>query len=107
MRVTAAHHSLKEMEMWLAYQDPREKGENQVCQDRLKMENRVNLDHQVSRDHRDSKEVRVKPDLQVLAFQDRRVSRDLEVFLELLVLKDNKDRRGQWDPEVRGVQREK
>lgn len=46
------------------------------------------------------------PGLQVLAFQDRRVSRDLEAFLELLVLKDNRDQQGRWDLKGRGVQGE-
>lgn len=51
--MTAVHHSLKDTAMWLAYQDPREREENQVCQDRVEMGDRVNLVRQVSRDLRD------------------------------------------------------
>lgn len=38
--MTAAHHSLKEMAMLLAYQDPREREESQVCQARDEKANR-------------------------------------------------------------------
>ncbi len=38
--MTAVHHSLKEMAMLLAYQDPREREESQVCQARAEEANR-------------------------------------------------------------------
>lgn len=107
MRVTAVHHSLKEMTMLVAYQDPREREESQVCQARAEEANRVGQAHLVSRDLQGSKAVRVMLGLQVLAFQDCRVSRDLEVFPELLVQKDVKDLQGQLDQQDKGVQREK
>lgn len=91
MLATAVRHSLKEMEMLLAYRDLREREESRVCQARAEKGNRVEQAHLVFRDLQDSKEVRGILGLQVLAFQDHRASRDLEAFLELLVQKDVQD----------------
>lgn len=105
--MTAVHHSPKEMAMLLAYQGPREREESQVCQARAEEANRVGQAHLVSRDLQDLKAVRVMLGFQVLAFQDCRVSRDLEVFPELLVQMDVWDLQGRLDQRDKGVHREK